>query len=126
MPHLVAACDDNVLRHWTMSKGPAAQHAELKMGADCSVAAAPLPELRGGHRGAVSAVTSYVPMSRRGEDAALNTPRIVSGSEDGTLRIWDATTGGALARLAGHTAEVNTVCAFSVPLPRLYPYASSL
>ena len=109
-----------------MSKGPAAQHAELKMGADCSVAAAPLPELRGGHCGAVSAVTSYAPMSRRGEDSALNTPRVVSGSEDGTLRIWDATTGGALARLAGHTAEVNTVCAFSVPLPRLYPYASSL
>ena len=52
MPHLVAACDDNVLRHWTLSKGSAAQHAQLEKGADYSVAAAALPELRGGHRGA--------------------------------------------------------------------------
>ena len=115
MPHLVAACDDNVLRHWTMNKGPVAQHADLKKGAEFTASAAPMPELRGGHRGAVSAVTTYAPMSRRGEDPALNTPRIVSGSEDGTLRIWDASTGGPLARLAGHTAEVNAVCAFSVP-----------
>ena len=52
MPHLVAACDDNVLRHWTLSKGPAAQQAQLERGAEYSVAAAALPELRGGHRGA--------------------------------------------------------------------------
>ena len=98
MPHLVAACDDNVLRRWTLSKvrvrmtltltltltlaltltltltwlpcypharprrhphpqphlskGPAAQHAQLETGAEYSVAAAALPELRGGHRGA--------------------------------------------------------------------------
>ena len=65
MPHLVAACDDNVLRHWTLSKGsrgskgskgPAAQPSQLgsqlEQGADFSVAAAALPELRGGHRGA--------------------------------------------------------------------------
>ena len=59
MPHLVAACDDNVLRHWTLSKGskgPAARPSQLgsqlEQGADHSVAAAALPELRGGHRGA--------------------------------------------------------------------------
>ena len=62
----------------------------------------------------MSAITSYAPLARRGEDSALHTPRVVSGSEDGTLRVWDAVTGGALARLAGHTAEVNVACAFSV------------
>ena len=39
---------------------------------------------------------------------------MVSGSEDGTLRVWDARSGAALARLAGHTAEVNAVAAFRV------------
>jgi WD40 repeat protein len=35
--------------------------------------------------------------------------RIVSGSSDGTLKLWDAGTGAELATLSGHTSAVNAV-----------------
>jgi hypothetical protein len=38
--------------------------------------------------------------------------RIVSGSNDGTARVWDAATGASLAELRGHTGWVNSA-AFS-------------
>jgi WD40 repeat protein len=38
--------------------------------------------------------------------------RIVSASEDGTLKVWDAVTGADLLTLFGHTGEASA-CAFS-------------
>ena len=38
--------------------------------------------------------------------------KIVSGSTDKSVRVWDASTGAALQQLNGHTANVNSV-AFS-------------
>ena len=38
--------------------------------------------------------------------------KIVSGSYDNSVQVWDASTGGALKQLNGHTAQVNSV-AFS-------------
>ena len=35
--------------------------------------------------------------------------KIVSGSDDNTVRIWDAATGELLRTLVGHTSQVNTV-----------------
>ena len=35
--------------------------------------------------------------------------RIVSGSEDKTIKIWDATNGNCLYTLRGHTKRINTV-----------------
>jgi len=37
--------------------------------------------------------------------------RIVSGSQDNTLRVWDAATGVCLRVLEGHTEDVTSVCA---------------
>jgi WD40 repeat protein len=37
--------------------------------------------------------------------------RAVSGSEDGTLRLWDLETGASLRTLAGHTGGVSAVLA---------------
>jgi len=34
---------------------------------------------------------------------------IISGSDDGTISIWDPTTGGILRTLTGHTGSVNSV-----------------
>ena len=41
-----------------------------------------------------------------------NGTRIVSGSEDKSVRVWDASTGAELMRFNGHTYTVNSV-AFS-------------
>jgi WD40 repeat protein len=38
--------------------------------------------------------------------------RIVSGSEDNSVRVWDASTGAELQQLNGHSGTVNSV-AFS-------------
>lgn len=35
--------------------------------------------------------------------------RVVSGSQDGTVRVWDASSGDELITLLGHTARVNSV-----------------
>jgi WD40 repeat protein len=35
--------------------------------------------------------------------------RIISGSSDNSIRIWDAQTGGALHELKGHSSSVNSV-----------------
>ena len=35
--------------------------------------------------------------------------RIVSGSRDKTLKVWDAQTGGEMLALTGHSASVNSV-----------------
>ena len=37
------------------------------------------------------------------------TGRIVTGGQDGTLRMWDATTGAQLLALKGHTGRINSV-----------------
>ena len=37
---------------------------------------------------------------------------VVSGSQDGTVRVWDATTGGCVRLLAGHAGVVNGVGSF--------------
>ena len=125
MPHLVAACDDNVLRHWTMNKGSVAQHADLKKGAEFTASAAPMPELRGGHRGAVSAVTTYAPMSRRGEDPALNTPRIVSGSEDGTIVVHDARQESVVSTVRASVGAGGVAAVEWAPDGRTFTYCTS-
>jgi WD40 repeat protein len=50
-----------------------------------------------GHTGAVTSVT------------VLADGRVVSGSQDKTVRVWDATSGRQLLRLEGHTDSVNSV-----------------
>ena len=49
-------------------------------------------------------------------------PRFVSGSSDGTLRLWDpeAGGGGALAALCGHTGGVFALTCFHLPSGGLY------
>ncbi len=44
--------------------------------------------------------------------AGVGGQRVITGSKDGTAKIWDATTGKLLVELAGHTAAVTCV-AFS-------------
>lgn len=41
--------------------------------------------------------------------------RVVSGSDDKTVRIWDAATGRELRKLQGHTDRVNAVAAYQTP-----------
>ena len=43
--------------------------------------------------------------------AALADGRIATGGDDGTLRIWDPTTGAELRRLTGHKGQINSVIA---------------
>lgn len=54
-----------------------------------------------GHIGAVNCI------------AALPDGRVVSGSEDSTLRVWDPTTGQCLQTLKGHLRAVKCVAVFS-------------
>ena len=42
---------------------------------------------------------------------ALGVGRIVSGSYDKTLRVWDSSSGACLRVLEGHTSDVSSVCA---------------
>ena len=42
---------------------------------------------------------------------SLGDGRVVSASEDGTLRVWDSATGECLRVLKGHSREVRCVCA---------------
>jgi hypothetical protein len=58
----------------------------------------PLQAIFGGHERAVNSV-AFAPDGRR----------IVSGSDDKTVRVWDAETGAQLARLEGHEEEVFSV-----------------
>ena len=55
-----------------------------------------------GHNGAVSSVVF-----------SMDGMRVVSGSYDKTVRIWDAVTGNSIATLEGHTNPVTSV-AFSM------------
>jgi eukaryotic-like serine/threonine-protein kinase len=45
--------------------------------------------------------------------------RIVSGSADNTVKVWDAATGQEALSLKGHTAGVSSVC-ISQGLRRLF------
>jgi len=58
----------------------------------------PLKQIRTGHTGPVRTVAVS-------EDGA----RAVSGSDDGTVRVWDLTTGTEQAALTGHAGEVFSV-----------------
>jgi WD40 repeat protein len=51
-----------------------------------------------GHTGGISSVV-YSPDSRQ----------LASGSDDGTVRLWDAATGACLQTLKGHTDEISSV-----------------
>ncbi|MBW8483161.1 WD40 repeat domain-containing protein, partial [Actinomadura parmotrematis] len=48
-------------------------------------------------------------------------PRLATGGDDRTVRIWDPETGTALNVLHGHNGLVNAVCAYTTPdgQPRL-------
>src|SRR6185295_10469141 len=50
-----------------------------------------------GHRGAIRGL------------ARLDDRRVVSASDDATLRVWDVETGKSLRRLKGHTLMVDVV-----------------
>ena len=56
-------------------------------------------------------------------DPATGAPRLASGSEDKTVRVWDPVTGGtALLVLEGHSGWVTALVSFSDPAtgaPRL-------
>jgi len=55
-----------------------------------------------GHQGAINAVAVLADSSR-----------LISGSEDNTLKIWDSTNGIELRTLTGHNAEIVAVAAWS-------------
>jgi len=63
-------------------------------------AGGPLTFVLAGHRGLVTAVA-----------VTRDWRRVISGGNDGTVRIWDATSGDAVFVLAGHTDEVRGVVA---------------
>jgi hypothetical protein len=47
--------------------------------------------------------------------------RLVSGSADGTIRVWDPDDGTALGRLDGHTARVRSVGVVTPMAPGWFP-----
>lgn len=87
---ITAANDDNVIRTWAMPQPPAdgAAPAELPK---------PLKELKG-HGGAITSLAV--------NPAAAT--QILSGSQDGTLRLWDVN-GGNEIRQMGHGGPVASV-----------------
>jgi len=65
-----------------------------------------------GHSGWVNAVASYTVVApSRLKGVTQQTPRIVSGSMDNSVRIWDPEA-GRLAVLKGHRSWVHSVCCF--------------
>jgi WD40 repeat protein len=86
---IAAANDDHVIRTWAMPQPPAEGQTPA--------APAPLKELKG-HGGAITSL-------------AVNpaaTTQILSGSQDGTLRLWDVNAGNQIRQMS-HGAPVTSV-----------------
>ena len=102
---LFCACSDNLLRLYD----------PCLLGQS---GAAPEPlQLFKGHGAPVAAVSSGraddSPPARPGDCRKL--PYLISGSEDGTCRVWNLATSETATTLRGHTAEVNAVANFALP-----------
>ena len=63
-----------------------------------------------GHTGGVSALTAFT-------DPATGEPRLVSGSDDTTVRVWNPAAGGAAieAEPEGHSEDVSALVTFVDP-----------
>ncbi len=88
--NVVTGGDDGIVRVWNLPKGPAAPQE------GAPAAAAPLKELKGHQK----KVTCLISIDREGG-------QVVSGSEDGNLKLWDAP-GGKQVREFKHGAPVRT------------------
>ena len=84
--HLVAGCDDGMIRIW-----------ELRTGGQVRVIAA--------HRGPVRTV-SVVPFARG--------PAVLSAGDDFLARVWDPHDWEIITQLAGHVDRVRAACALTV------------
>eukprot|EP00741_Cyanophora_paradoxa_P013762 tig00020710_g13285.t1 len=67
-----------------------------------------------GHAGEIRSVAVSVDRSRDPEACGRDGRRIVSGSDDKFVRVWDAETGAELLQLQGHTRDVTSVAVSAV------------
>ena len=93
--NLVTGGDDGVVRVWGIPKGPASDGEAKKDGEAAAAAPAPLKELKGHQK----KVTCLISIDRDGG-------QVVSGSEDGSLKLWDAA-GGKQVREFKHGSPVR-------------------
>ncbi|KAK1865697.1 hypothetical protein I4F81_008223 [Pyropia yezoensis] len=91
---VVSGSDDETLRVWDVEEGK--QLAVLE-----------------GHTGWVMCVCVVDVPGAAGGGGTVQ--RVVSGSVDGTLRVWDVEEGKQLAVLEGHADDVTCVCVVDVP-----------
>ncbi|KAH8674497.1 vegetative incompatibility protein HET-E-1 [Tricladium varicosporioides] len=94
---LIFAPENSIVRKQFMKYIPAWIQRKPKVQADWSTVLQTLE----GHSGPVTSV-AFSPDGRQ----------VISGSDDGTVRLWDATTGGVLQRFESHWIRVTSV-AFS-------------
>ncbi len=91
LPRIISGGDDMTLRMWDAATGAAVGEPMI------------------GHTESVSCVAA-VPGFMAADGVMRVSPRVVSGSGDMTLRIWDAETGGAVGEpLVGHNSVVKCV-----------------